>query len=171
MIKSKRQYNDTTKLLEKYSKLLKKSLPVDDGDLENELYVNSLKTIVGDLEIQLKEYDDLEKGNLQILSCSKLEDLPLNLIKARIASGLSQKKLADKLGISPQQVQRNETNDNQHLNAGKLQEISDALGLEIEISKIVFLKNQPSFLAPDELGEANIQETSRIIAENRSILF
>lgn len=138
MIKSTRQYNDTKKLLTKYSKLLNDSLPVDDDDLENELYVNSLKTIIRDLENQLKEYEILETGNIQILSCTKLEDLPVNLIKARIASGVSQKKLADQLGISPQQVQRNETNDNQQLSAKKLQGISDALGLEIEISKIVF---------------------------------
>ena len=36
MIKSTRQYNDTKKLLTKYSKLLNDSLPVDDDDLEND---------------------------------------------------------------------------------------------------------------------------------------
>jgi DNA-binding XRE family transcriptional regulator len=34
---------------------------------------------------------------------------PTRLIEARVAAGLTQKALADQLGVSPQQVQRDET--------------------------------------------------------------
>jgi HTH-type transcriptional regulator / antitoxin HipB len=39
-----------------------------------------------------------------------LNDLPTTLIKARIAAGLTQKDLADKIGVREQQIQRYEAN-------------------------------------------------------------
>ena len=54
----------------------------------------------------------------------------LNLRVARISQGLSQSALAEKLGISFQQVQKYERGSNR-VSASRLWEFSEALGLDI----------------------------------------
>jgi HTH-type transcriptional regulator / antitoxin HipB len=58
---------------------------------------------------ELEEYDELKAGRGEITFAS-IAELPIALIKKRIKLGLTQKELADKLGIKEQMVQRYESN-------------------------------------------------------------
>jgi HTH-type transcriptional regulator / antitoxin HipB len=49
-------------------------------------------------------------GSIASLAPWAIEDLPTTLIKARIASGLTQKDLAERIGVQEQQIQRYEAN-------------------------------------------------------------
>jgi transcriptional regulator with XRE-family HTH domain len=60
-----------------------------------------------------------------------LTELPKALIEARIAAHVTQKALADRLGIAEQQVQRWEANDYAGVSVQRMQEIADALGATI----------------------------------------
>jgi len=62
-----------------------------------------------------------------VISADSLERLPSALIQARIATGLSQKQLAERLGLKEQQVQRYEANDYQGASLGRLHEVVTAL--------------------------------------------
>jgi HTH-type transcriptional regulator/antitoxin HigA len=71
-----------------------------------------------------------------------LEELPRVLVQARIASGMSQTDLAEKLGMKPQQVQRYEATDYMGASLGRL----------IEISKALSVKASESFEGPKQAG-------------------
>ncbi|MFN0055014.1 MAG: helix-turn-helix domain-containing protein [Planctomycetales bacterium] len=57
--------------------------------------------------------------------------MPSALVKARIATGLSQRALAKRLGLKEQQIQRYEATDFQSASLSRLQEIVRALGIEV----------------------------------------
>ena len=57
--------------------------------------------------------------------------LPIALIEARIAAPLTQRELAEQLGVPEQQVQRWEANSYAGVGIDRLQEITDALKLEV----------------------------------------
>ena len=62
----------------------------------------------------------------------QIDDLPVGLIRARIALRLTQKQLAERVGLKEQQIQRYEETDYVSASFSRLQEIIKALGLDIE---------------------------------------
>ena len=58
---------------------------------------------LADLRAELAEYDRLKSADLSVISINSFDELADGLIKARIASGLSQKTLAERLGLKEQQ--------------------------------------------------------------------
>jgi HTH-type transcriptional regulator/antitoxin HigA len=73
--------------------------------------INGLNSQIADIEAELAEYDLLKSGQVSFSKIYALEELPRVLVQARIASGMSQTDLAEKLGMKPQQVQRYEATD------------------------------------------------------------
>jgi transcriptional regulator with XRE-family HTH domain len=62
-----------------------------------------------------------------------LAELPSVLIKARVARGLSHKKLAEKLGVSEKQVQRDEANDYRTAGLNRLIRLAEVLAVRLEV--------------------------------------
>jgi HTH-type transcriptional regulator/antitoxin HigA len=58
-------------------------------------------------------------------------EIPIALIKARITAGMTQKQLAEKIGIQEQQIQRYEANDYASISFARLVEIAQILGVNI----------------------------------------
>lgn len=92
--------------------------------------VAGLKSQIADIEAELAEYDLLKSGQVSFSKAYALEELPRVLVQARIASGMSQTDLAEKLGMKPQQVQRYEATDYMGASLGRLIEISKSLGVK-----------------------------------------
>ena len=92
--------------------------------------IDGLKSQIVDIEAELAEYDLLKSGQVSFSKTYALEELPRVLVQARIASGMSQTDLAEKLGMKPQQVQRYEATDYMGASLGRLIEISKALGVK-----------------------------------------
>jgi transcriptional regulator with XRE-family HTH domain len=72
---------------------------------------------------------------IERLPFSSLPELPIALIKARIAKGMTQKQLAEKIGVREQQIQRYESSHYGSASFDRVTEISEAL--EISFSEIV----------------------------------
>ena len=70
--------------------------------------VDAVSSQLADLEAELREYEAIREGKFQVEELSVVADLPSLLIKARIAGGLSQRELADRMGLKEQQIQRYE---------------------------------------------------------------
>lgn len=149
MIKNNRQYALTKKQLEHfYSSLeeVKKNPPTNKAldPLFPKIYVEAIMSQIFDLEAELKEYEALVSGEIKTFECSSLAELPSLLIKARISMGLSQKELAEKLGLKEQQIQRYEATDYESASLSRLLEVSDAIGLKftqrIELPKEMTLE-------------------------------
>ena len=110
MITNERQYRITGAQLENLKKAIDtfnikavtkrtKSKILAKAELE------ALESEYAILSSQLHEYETLKSGTIEVLKASTLEELPSILIRARIAKGLSQRQLADAIGVKEQQIQ------------------------------------------------------------------
>jgi HTH-type transcriptional regulator/antitoxin HigA len=136
MITNERQYRITSAQLEKLRKA------VDDFDTKAvvrqtkskvlaKAELDALRSEYENLSMQLRKYETLKSGTVEILKASNLEELPSILIRARIAKGLSQRQLADAIGLKEQQIQRYEAEEYASANLHRLAEVAKALGLNI----------------------------------------
>jgi len=80
---------------------------------------------------QLAEYEALKSGAVEHFKTDSLSELPGVLVKARIAKGLSQRQLAERLGLKEQQIQRYEAENYDAASLRRILEVADALGLHI----------------------------------------
>ena len=87
---------------------------------------------MADLENELLEYESLKAGKFRLDSLKVVADLPSVLIKARIAQGLSQKELAERIGLKEQQIQRYEATDYASANLARIQEVASAFNVDID---------------------------------------
>jgi HTH-type transcriptional regulator / antitoxin HipB len=92
------------------------------------------------LKAEVDEYDRLRQGESKF-TFSSLPELPIALIKARIAKGMTQKQLAEKIGVREQQIQRYESSHYGSASFDRVTEISEAL--EISLSEIVMGVTRP----------------------------
>ena len=143
MIYSDKQYGVSSAQLTKLHAALAavQARTTDQAWLKN-AEIEALKSQIVDLEAELTEYDLLKSGQASFSKTYALEELPRVLVQARIASGMSQTGLAEKLGMKPQQIQRYEATDYMGASLGRLIEISKALGV----------KASGSFEGPKQVG-------------------
>src|SRR5208282_5868043 len=112
MIGNERQYRITKAHAEKFSRAREEATKRSGVDpLLQKLERDALRSQLDDLEQELREYEMLRSGEESVLTLDSFAELPLALIKARVASGLTQKDLADRLGLKEQQIQRYEASD------------------------------------------------------------
>ncbi len=91
--------------------------------------LNPLKSFhLGAVE-EVRAYERLKAGHLPKLT--SLEVLGRLLVEARIASGITQRELAKRLGIHETQVSRDENNDYHGVTVERATRILNALGLEL----------------------------------------
>lgn len=142
MIKNERQYRITKAQADKFEQALAGF--VANPETSNQIHPlvqkaqqDALESQLADLKAELREYDALRSGERKILELTSFDEFPRALIQARIALGLSQKELADKLGIKEQQLQRYEATDYGSASIERVKEVINALGLTVR--KDVFL--------------------------------
>jgi HTH-type transcriptional regulator/antitoxin HigA len=136
MITNERQYKITktqlTKLREAIESFDMGRAVSDAGD--KALGTAQLQALESEREVladQLREYETLRSGAVENLEAYSLNELPDLLVRARIASGFSQKQLAGRLGLKEQQIQRYEAERYASASLRRLIEVSDSLGLKI----------------------------------------
>ena len=132
MIQNERQYKVTqTKLRDLQLDLATLDLPSDLHPRQMLGRKNSLNILIGELEQEIAEYDRLKSGQITKFPIESLQDLPNVMIKARIAVGMTQKELAEKIGVQEQQIQRYEANNYRAVGFDRLQEVMSALDIRI----------------------------------------
>lgn len=137
MIKNERQYRITKAQAEKFFQALR-NLRADTDERYalnprlRQLQEQALKSQLGDLEEDLREYEDLKEGRFAFEKLEGISQLPKLLIRARIASGLTQRELAGLLGLKEQQIQRYEASDYASASLTRIKEVVSALGIEVD---------------------------------------
>ncbi len=135
MIKNERQYRITKTEAEKFERAIAKLKATEPRHevhpLLQKAEIDGLRSQLDDLRAEIGEYEDLKAGKRTVLEINSLEALPRALVQARIAAGLSQKELADRLGVKEQQIQRYEATDYAGASMSRLQEVCRALGLNL----------------------------------------
>ena len=140
MIKNERQYRITRAEAEKFEQAL-----ADLERLESEkqaqpllwqMQRDAIASQLDDLCEELQEYEaltDAAPDQRIVLAFQSLRELPMALIKARIAAKLSQRALAERLGVKEQQIQRYEATEYASANLSRIIEVSEILGLKLEL--------------------------------------
>lgn len=135
MITNERQYKITRSEADRFRKaigdLAKAPASTDVHPRLLQAEREAMESQLADLQTEITEYDRLKSADLSVISVNSFDELADGLIKARIAGGLSQKALADRLGLKEQQIQRYEAERYASASYQRLREIADALGVRI----------------------------------------
>ena len=135
MIKNERQYLITKAQADRFSEALRNlnAAAADQSEFDPALLAVQQEALQGqlsDLEADIREYELLKAGNFAFEQLESIAELPKLLIRARIASGLSQRGLADRLGVKEQQIQRYEASDYASASFDRIKRVASALGIE-----------------------------------------
>lgn len=124
MIKSEQQKNRTLKMLKEYNEKLKTLDEYSRG---------SLLSLIGTLEQEIEEYENLKKGIYELPKNISFVELLQSISKIRISKGLSQQDLANMLGITKQQLNRYEEHNYQNVSIAKINEILEVLNISVSL--------------------------------------
>jgi HTH-type transcriptional regulator / antitoxin HipB len=146
MIQNERQYRITQTKLKEFERDLAAIDPQDPNLHPRQIigWTNSYNLTIRQLKQEIAEYEQLKSGNILTFVLGSLDDLPTTLIKARIAAGMTQKELADKIGVQEQQIQRYEASHYSSASFDRLRTIANALKIEIT-QAVMQLEASPKF--------------------------
>jgi ribosome-binding protein aMBF1 (putative translation factor) len=136
MIKNERQYRITRAQVERFEQALARleQARPEESQVHPKLkkaQEDALCSQLDDLRAEVDEYERLKAGNRAVLEVASFDQLPRALIQARIASGLSQKELAARLGLREQQIQRYEATEYASASLSRVANVIRALGIEV----------------------------------------
>ncbi len=154
MITNERQYRITKQQLNRIKEAIK-NFDVDEAEdrigsvILAKAELNALKGEEQVIADQVSEYEALRSGVIKKFEASSLHELPEILIRARIAQQLTQRELGDLIGVKEQQIQRYEASYYSGANLRRLQEISNAL--KLNITKIVKLQQPVAHIRASQI--------------------
>ena len=96
-----------------------------------QLEIDAASAQADDLRREIEEYERLAAGEVSTFEASSLAGVATLLIKARIARGWTQRRLADELGVAEQQVQRYESTEYRSASLARICDIATTLDLDI----------------------------------------
>jgi transcriptional regulator with XRE-family HTH domain len=135
MIKNEREYRITRSQVANFKKALasldEEAANGERASLAIELQQGALRSQLEELQKQVLEYEELVARKPEVINANSIEELPMALIKARIASGLTQAGLAKQLGLPEQQIQRYEATEFSGASLKRIKEITEALNVQI----------------------------------------
>jgi transcriptional regulator with XRE-family HTH domain len=154
MIRSESEYRDALSRSAKAAgQLAHYSRELSDKGLSPGEIENNVALMVGlqeDLQDDIQRYERYRQGDLTGLkSLREIGDL---LIAARIARGLSQRDLAERLGIHESQVSRDERNEYQGISCERAAQVLEALSIDLELR--AKLKVCGDGIAEESLGDS-----------------
>ncbi|MBS1852789.1 MAG: helix-turn-helix transcriptional regulator [Acidobacteria bacterium] len=142
MIGNERQYRITRARAEEFDKELSalKSETRHADPTWQKIQLDAVSAQLSDLRDELREYEAIRKRGVEAIEVNSFEELPRALIKGRIAAGITQKELAERLGMKEQQIQRYEATDYSSASLDRIREV--IAGLDLRLGKGVLLPKE-----------------------------
>jgi HTH-type transcriptional regulator/antitoxin HigA len=139
MIQNEHQYKITQNKLKDLDRALIELCQIEDTLHPRQVSSRrkGLDLTIDNLRQETIDYDNLRTRQAPI-KIKSIQELPLALIKARIAMGMTQKELAEKLGVKEQQVQRDEANQYSSAGFNRITKIAEVLGIKIQETNVLF---------------------------------
>ena len=135
MIKSEREKNrklqeikDCEKLIAQNRELLER-IGLSQDQIEK--HIQPSVALLKELRAAVAEYESLTQGNPPSESIEKIGDM---LVKLRIYKQLTQKALAEKIGVDETQVSRDERNHYRGVSLDRLLKVVQALDVHMEVT-------------------------------------
>lgn len=98
---------------------------------ESDVDTASLSALASDIQSEILEFTRIRDGLITEFEVTSIDALGEALIKARIASGLNQRELAEEMEVSQQAVQKDESARYERASLARIAEIADALEHEL----------------------------------------
>lgn len=96
-----------------------------------QLEIDAVRAQAHDLRTEIEEYERLRSGQVSSFEAPSLAELATLLVKARIARGWTQRRLAEALGVAEQQIQRYESTGYRSASLARICDVADALGVTV----------------------------------------
>lgn len=137
MIKNEKQYLMTKQIIQRFEASLagfaeRVNLQSKLDPQIAQLQKDSIESQLDSLRRELREYERLRSGNLRIIRCESLVELPKALIKARIARGWTHKEFAEKMEMKEEQIQRYEATEYERASFARLVDFATVLCVEVK---------------------------------------
>lgn len=133
MIKNERQFKVTRAQLDRFRGALADLEAQPETDpIRRQLELDTARSQIAELQHQLDEYTGLRDGTVAVGAPADLTELPRYLIRQRVAAGLTQRDLGDRLGLKEQQIQRYEADDWAAASLRRLIDVAEAVGLRFD---------------------------------------
>lgn len=137
MIKTERQFVNARQAIRELEEALKKqiaeSIPPGVDPRLSEASLAGQRRVIARLRAEIDEYEALKAGDTSIIHARSLSELPRALIQTRIVRKLTQKALAEKLGVKEQQIQRWEQRDYENVGFECLLNVAEALEFDAHV--------------------------------------
>jgi ribosome-binding protein aMBF1 (putative translation factor) len=132
MIKNERQYRIAKAQAAKFEEALRAFVTDSHNDRKTHPRLikaqrDAIHSQLESLRRELIEYEDLESGNMPPPDLEYISVIPRDLIRARIAAGLSQRELAERLDMPEQQIQRYEAREYESVSLARIFEVAKVL--------------------------------------------
>ena len=115
-------------LAEERERLLAQGISPEHADIALEPYIAFRMQFLDEIE----EYEKLRRGHID--DVENLGGLGRRLVLLRLYRRMTQKELAERLGVSIQQVSRDEKNEYHNAGTDKIQRVLEALGVVMRSS-------------------------------------
>ena len=167
MITNERQYKITKVQVERFRSALSQFDEIDLARRGLDPVIiaaqrSSLEQQLSDLESDLAQYEQLRSGEVRRLPVASITEIGLKLIEARIVQGLSQRELADRLGMKEQQVQRYEQDQYFSASLARCAEVAAALDIDLRAQFEVRQLSLFDRLAPQQPDERIAFDTAKL---------
>lgn len=141
MIKNERQYRVTRAQVERFRRALTELKSSNrTPSLLRKTQTEAIRSQLEQLEEQIAEYEKLKSGKDRELVYETFGEMLHGLTKARIARGLTQRALAERIHLKEQQVQRYEATDYASASTRRVREVLKALDAHVHGSAVLHEK-------------------------------
>ena len=144
MIRNEKQYEYTKELAKKSESTLAQYDAQDEEVKKNDpwwlVMRESIQSHLDIFRAEIAEYEKLIGWDLTqelTIEVDSILDLPKVLVKARIAAKITQKELADRLGLEETRIKQYEESDYQCASWVEIIDITEALAIELKTSSFV----------------------------------
>lgn len=135
MIKNERQYKITRGQVANFERALRQLEEQPDARLHPRLRraeIDGARSQLEEMREEIAEYEKLKSGRFEPIVFESMDEMLQGLTRARIARGLSQKALGEKLHLKEQQIQRYEATDYSSCSTSRVSEVMHALGVSVK---------------------------------------
>lgn len=133
MIRNEQEYREAARRISDESDRLKQQeQKLVEMGLEREEVKRAMEPMMSfhqQLKEEVESYERLRRGEFEELR--NFEGVGQLLVALRISQGISQRELAERLGVHESQVSRDERNEYHGVTVERAQRVLDALGVEI----------------------------------------